>query len=168
MARKYASMFLVSRFQSELDRLFQEALAVGESSLPGTEWQPVVDIVETPGAILVLAEVPGLAAADLTVEVKGTLVTLTGTKSTPLPTAERIKFQCVERGHGRFVREIQLFWPVNSHGGTARLKDGLLRIEFPKVQEKRHAAHRLQIEGADEIEEIDGVRKIEEIGGSQG
>ncbi|HZF08660.1 MAG TPA: Hsp20/alpha crystallin family protein [Thermoanaerobaculia bacterium] len=159
MAGKYASMFLVSRFQSELERLFQEALAVGESSRPGTEWQPTVDIVETPGAILVLAEVPGMNAADLTVEVKGTLVTLTGTKSTPLPTAERIKFQCVERGHGRFVREVQLFWPVNSHGGTARLQDGLLTIEFPKVQEKRQAARRLQIEEIQEIMEPWGAEE---------
>jgi HSP20 family protein len=146
MAGKYASMFFVSRFQSELDRLFQEALAVGDTSRPGSEWQPAVDIVETHDAILILAEVPGLALEDLTVEVKGTLVTLSGTKSTPLPAAQRIKFQCVERGHGRFVREIPLFWPVNSHGGTARLKDGLLEIEFPKVEEKRHAARRLHIE----------------------
>ena len=145
MAGKYASLFLVSRFQSELDRLFQEALAVGETGRTPSEWQPAIDIVETPEAIQVLAEVPGLAAEDLTVEVKGTLVTLSGTKSTPLPSAQRIKFQCVERGHGRFVREIQLFWPVNSHSGTATLKDGLLTIAFPKVQEKRHAAHRLHI-----------------------
>jgi HSP20 family protein len=146
MAGKYASLFLVSRFQSELDRLFQEALAVGETSRPGSEWQPVVDIVETAEAILILAEVPGLTAEDLTVEVKGTLVTLSGTKSTPLPAAQRIKFQCVERGHGRFLREIQLFSPINSHQGTARLTDGLLTITFPKVQEKRHAARRLHIE----------------------
>jgi len=146
MAGKYASLFLVSRFQSELDRLFQEALAVGETGRTASEWQPAVDIVETPEAILILAEVPGLAAEDLTVEVKGKLVTLSGTKSTPLPAVERIKFQCVERGHGRFVREVQLFWPVNSHHGTATLRDGLLMIAFPKVQEKRHEARRLHIE----------------------
>jgi HSP20 family protein len=146
MAGKYASLFLVSRFQSELDRLFQEALAVGETGRTGSEWQPTVDIVETPEAVLILAEVPGLSAEDLTVEVKGKLVTLSGTKSTPLPSVERIKFQCVERGHGRFVREVQLFWPVNSHHGTASLRDGLLMITFPKVQEKRHEARRLHIE----------------------
>jgi HSP20 family protein len=145
MAGKYASLFLVSRFQSELDRLFQEALAVGETGRVASEWQPAIDVVETAEAILILAEVPGLTALDLTVEVKGTLVTLSGTKSTPLPSAPRIKFQCVERGHGRFLREIQLFWPVNSHNGTATLKDGLLMISFPKVEEKRHAARRLHI-----------------------
>jgi len=146
MAGKYASLFLVSRFQSELDRLFQEALAVGDTGRPGTEWQPQIDIVETPEEILILAEMPGLAAEDLIVEVKGTLVTLSGTKSTTPPNAKDIKFQCVERGHGRFVREVQLFWPVNSHQGTARLTDGLLTLRFPKVQEKRHTARRLQVE----------------------
>ncbi len=145
MAGKYASLFLVSRFQSELDRLFQEALAVGETGRAASEWQPAVDICETPEAILILAEVPGLSSEDLAVEVKGTLVTLSGTKSTPLPPVPRIRFQCVERGHGRFVREIQLFWPVNSHAGTATLKDGLLTISFPKVEEKRHTARRLHI-----------------------
>jgi len=86
-------------------------------------------------------------AADLTVEVKGTLVTLTGTKSTPLPTAERIKFQCVERGHGPVRARGAALLPVNSHGGTARLQDGLLTIEFPKVQEKRQAARRFADRG---------------------
>jgi HSP20 family protein len=149
MAGKYASLFVISRFQAELDRLFQEALQIGEGQVPAGAWQPPVDIVETATSIVVLVEVPGVAAADLQVEVKGTLVTLTGTKSAPLSGqsgAERLKFQCVERGHGRFRREIQLFWPVNSHQGTARLADGLLTLEFPKIQEKRHTARLLQIQ----------------------
>jgi HSP20 family protein len=145
MAGKYASLFVVSRFQAELDRLFQEALQIGESQIPMGEWQPPVDIVETPESIIVLVEMPGMKAADLQVEVKGTLVVLTGTKSTPLPEGRRLKFQCVERGHGRFRREIQLFWPVNSHQGVARLADGLLTLEFPKIQDKRHTACTLHI-----------------------
>lgn len=150
MGGKYASLLFVSRFQSEIDRLFQEALSAGEGGLPRAEWQPPVDIVETPDAVLVLVELPGLSAADLKVEVRGTLVTLSGTKSTPLPEAQRIKFQRVERGHGRFSREIQLFWPVNSHQGTARMADGVLTIEFPKIKDKRQAARRLHIEEAGE------------------
>ena len=146
MAGKYASLFVVSRFQAELDRLFQEALQIGESHVPMGEWQPPVDIVETPDAVLVVIEVPGLAAEDLKVEVRGMQVMLSGTKSTPLPEGERVKFQRVERGHGRFRREIQLFWPVNSHLGTASLADGVLTLTFPKIQEQRQAARRLHIE----------------------
>jgi HSP20 family protein len=146
MGGKYASLLFVSRFQSEIDRLFQEALKAGTDDLPASEWQPPVDIVETGEMIQVLVEVPGLSAADLKVEVRGTQVMLSGVKSTPLPEAQRVKFQRVERGHGRFSREIQLFWPVNSHNGTARMADGLLTLSFPKIQDKRQAARRLHIE----------------------
>ncbi len=52
----------------------------------------------------------------------------------------------MERGHGRFAREIHLFSPVNTHHGTARLDDGLLTLEFPKIQDKRQEARVLHIE----------------------
>jgi len=149
MVAKYAPVFLISRFQAELDRLLQEAVQMGEGALPMGEWQPGVDVVETPTSVLVLAEVPGFQAADLIVEVRGTCIILSGTKSTPLPGAQKIKFHCMERGHGRFHREVQLFSPVNTHHGSARLEDGLLTIEFPKIQDKRQEARRLHIEEPD-------------------
>jgi HSP20 family protein len=147
MGARYASLFLVSRFQAELDRLFQEMMQIGEGTLPMGEWQPTVDVVETPTAVLILAEVPGFSAGDLTLAVRGRQITLSGTKSTPLPgKAQRIKFHCMERGHGRFSREIQIFSAVNTHQGTARLVDGLLTVEFPKIQDKRQEARVLHIE----------------------
>jgi HSP20 family molecular chaperone IbpA len=146
MGTRYASLFFVSRFQAELDRLFHEVMQLGDGSLPMSEWQPAVDVVETPASVMVLAEVPGFAASDLTLEVRGKQITLSGTKSTPLPGAQRIKFHCMERGHGRFLREIQIFSAVNTHQGTARLVDGLLTIELPKIQDKRQEARVLHIE----------------------
>jgi HSP20 family protein len=146
MAARFESLFLISRFQAELDRLFQEAMQIGENDLPLGEWQPAIDVVETPAAVLILAELPGFAAADLRIEVRGTRIIISGTKSTALPDAQRIKFHCLERGHGRFSREIQLFSPVNTHLGTARLTDGLLTLEFPKIQDKRQEARVLPIE----------------------
>ena len=146
MGARYASLFFVSRFQAEIDRLFQEVMQLGDGDLPMSEWQPAVDIVETPTAVMVLAEVPGFAASELTLEVRGKQITLSGTKSTPLPESQRIKFHCMERGHGRFCREVQLFSAVNTHQGTARLAHGLLTIEFPKIKEQRQEARRLHIE----------------------
>lgn len=150
MAAKFASLHLISRFQAELDRLFQEAVQIGDSSLPVGEWQPCIDIVETPDAVQILAEVPGFRSGDLAVEVRGTRIILSGVKSTALPSAQRIKFHCMERGHGRFVREIQIFSAVNTHKGTARLEDGLLTIKFPKIQDKRQEARVLHIEEPEE------------------
>ena len=149
MAARFESLFLISRFQAELDRLFQEAMQIGEGDLPLGEWQPAIDVIETPAAILVLAELPGFAAADLRVEVRGTRILISGTKSTTLPDAPRLKFHCLERGHGRFSREIHVFSPVNTHQGTARLANGLLTLELPKIQDKRQEARLLPIEEAE-------------------
>jgi HSP20 family protein len=146
MAARFESLFLISRFQAELDRLFQEALQIGENDVPLGEWQPAIDVIETPAAVLILAELPGFAAADLRIEVRGTRILIAGTKSTALPDAQRIKFHCLERGHGRFNREIHVFSPVNTHQGTARLADGLLMLELPKIQDKRQEARLLHIE----------------------
>ena len=154
MGGRYASLFFLSRFQAEVDRLFQEAVKLSEGSLPaGGEWQPSIDVVESPTSVMILAELPGLAASDLQVAVRGTLVTLSGTKSTPRPGAQRIKFHCMERGHGRFFREIHLFSPVNTHQGTARLADGLLTVEFPKIQDKRQEARVLHVQEVEGISE---------------
>lgn len=147
MAARFESLFLISRFQAELDRLFQEALQIGENDLPLGEWQPPLDVVETSSSIQILAELPGFVAEDLKVEVRGTRILISGVKSTTsLPGSQRVKFHCLERGHGRFSREIHVFSPVNTHKGTARLTDGLLTLDFPKIQDKRQEARVLHIE----------------------
>jgi HSP20 family protein len=152
MAARYPSLFFVSRFQAELDRLFQEALQLGEDSPPLGEWQPSIDVVETPDAVMILAELPGFTADDLRIEVRSTQVVIAGTKSTlpGMQGVQKIKFHCMERGHGRFSREIHLFQAVNTHQGNARLVDGLLTIEFPKIQDKRREARVLHIEEIDD------------------
>ncbi|HEX6898173.1 MAG TPA: Hsp20/alpha crystallin family protein [Thermoanaerobaculia bacterium] len=147
MTVRFESLFLISRFQAELDRLFQEAMQLGEEDLPLGEWQPAIDVVETPEAVTILAEVPGFRPQDLKVEVRGPRIFITGVKSrAALPEAQRVKFHCMERGHGRFSREIHVFAPVNTHKGTARLNDGLLALEFPKIQDKRSEARVLHIQ----------------------
>jgi HSP20 family protein len=145
MAGRYSSLFFLSRFQAELDRLFKEALELDAGEVPVGGWQPAVDIVETAGSILILIELPGCSAADLKLEVKGPLLLLSGSRSMPRAESE-VKFLRTERSPGRFSRELQLFWPVNSHKGTAKLADGLLTIEFPKIQDKRQAARTLHVE----------------------
>jgi HSP20 family protein len=150
MAARYESLFLISRFQAELDRLFQEAMQIGETDPPLGEWQPPIDVVETPAVVQILAELPGFTTADLKIEVRGTRVVISGTKSTALPEARQVRFHCLERGHGRFTREIHVLSPVNTHQGTAKLQDGLLILEFPKIQDKRQEARVLHILEAEE------------------
>jgi HSP20 family protein len=146
MAARYAPLFVVSRFQAELDRLFQEARQLGETTLPAGAWTPALDVVESPESVVILVELPGLGPDDVHVEVRGTTVAIAGSKPTPQVEAEQVRFHCMERGQGRFTREIHLMTAVNTHQGKATLSEGLLTVEFPKIEDKRREARVLQVE----------------------
>lgn len=150
MAAKYAALHMISRFQAELDRLFHEAQQLREGDLPAADWHPAIDIVETPASVLVLAEFPGFAPEDIRIEVRGPLLTLSGTKPATPTSGATVKFQRLERGQGRFTRDIHLLSPVNTHKGSALLRHGLLTIEFPKIQDKRQEARVLAVKASED------------------
>ena len=58
----------------------------------------------------------------------------------------RIRFHCLERQEGSFVRQVDVFEPVNFTGATARLERGLLCIELPRVEDRRRRHFDLTIE----------------------
>jgi len=138
----------ISRFQDELSRLFREVMElVGEPQQAG-RWRPNVDVVETPETVQVLAEMPGLRAEDLVVEVQSQTVILSGRKAAPAPDDDA-RFHRMERAHGAFERTVELTGlsgPVNTHQGQAHLRDGLLIIEFPRIREKRQRRRIVVIE----------------------
>lgn len=145
MGPRYSSLQFLSRFQAELDRLFRELSDLGDNELPTGDWLPPVDIVETASSIVILAELPGISAGDLRLEVKGSCVVLSGSKPTD-PLGMPARFHCMERSRGRFQREIQLSVAVNTHLGKARLEGGILTVELPKITEQRRSARILEIE----------------------
>lgn len=150
MPRLHTALLVVARLQSELNRIFGEAIEAAKQDLAGADWQPAVDVVETPRSLVVLAEVPGVRAADLQVEVRGSVVTIAGTKGNHLQRAGQARFQCVESGRGRFARQVRLLHPVDSSRGRATLAQGLLTVDFPKVEDKRQQGRRLAVEEAED------------------
>lgn len=142
------TLLAISQFQGEIERLFREALSLASGERSAAAWQPPVDVAETADSLTILVEVPGMAAADLAVEVHGDTVRLTGEKKPPRSPKDT-KHSCLERDYGRFEREIELRGAVNTHRGRARLADGLLTLEFPKIDEQREAVRQLEIEVAE-------------------
>lgn len=145
MTERYSFLSLFARLQSELNRLFREFDELAESSLREGEWSPSIDVVESEDGLLILAEVPGMGAQDLELEVSGNRLTIKGSKGTTLPDSTSVKFQRMERGQGTFARSIQLPQPVNTSRASARLDNGLLRVSFPKVEDKRLRVRSLTI-----------------------
>lgn len=135
---KSAAPFLeVARIQSEINHLFENLMDLeGATASDGTTWIPNVDILETADALLVHAELPGVAADALRVSVGGGQLVLQGERRRP-GELDAAKLAREERAFGRFRRTVQLGVPVNTRQAEAALVDGLLRIRFPKVPNRR-------------------------------
>ena len=151
-------MSRLSRIHSDLDRLFEEAMRLASREPRAGEHEPPADVVEIDGEVVVLVEVPGVAADDLDLAIEGRVVVLTGTKSLRPPEGAR-RFHGVEREQGRFELRVELLAPVNTHQGRARLENGVLTVAFPKVEEKRTVRRPIAI---DPVESVEGEPAGEE------
>ncbi len=144
MPRTFGSLLEVARIQSEINRLFDNLLDLGADQTGGSNWIPNADILENEEMLVVKIELPGVRIEDLKLSVHDGNVIIEGEKTRPdLPGA--VEFQLVERGFGAFRRVIQLSVPVNSHNAMATLNNGLLRICFPKVPNRRGEAVPIEV-----------------------
>jgi HSP20 family protein len=103
-----------------------------ESTRPGKVFLPAVDIYETADAIVVLADMPGVPADKVTIDVKEGQLTLSGEIAPPQGTQEHLLVR--EYDTGNFLREFTLGQMVDSNRIEAAMKDGVLRLTLPKVE----------------------------------
>ena len=143
--RRYAGTLVSAQLKGELERLFQEVLAARESAARAG-WSPPVDVLDLPEEVVVIVEVPGLAPEDLRVEVVDHTLHVKGRRRLAFGAPGRVRFHCLERQEGGFARAIEVPGPVDFRRARASLADGLLRIELPKVEERRRRTFALAIE----------------------
>ena len=125
----------LTNLQQQVSRLFG-GLIGDEVSRSGRRsgWVPSMDVVETPEAVLVTAEIPGIDPNKIEVSVSGDYLELRGEKpDEPLP--EKTNWYRFERTVGTFRRTLYLPMPVDADGIEAEENHGLLRIRLPKRPE---------------------------------
>ena len=97
---------------------------------------PAADIYENDANIVIKAELPGIDKKDISVDVKNRVLTLKGERSSDDETKEDNYYRR-ERGYGRFERVFTLPAEIDLEKIKADYKDGVLKIEIPKPQEKK-------------------------------
>jgi len=110
--------------------------ASGQEDSGVWNWNPAADIYETDDNIVIKAELPGIDKKDIAVDVKNRVLTLKGEHSSEDETKEDNYYRR-ERRHGRFERAFTLPTEVDLDKIKADYKDGVLKIEIPKLQEKK-------------------------------
>ncbi len=140
-------------FRREVDRLFDEFF--GGRSVWGVpfptagagELLPEVDIVETDDAYKVVAELPGVDPDDVSIELRGDMLTIRGEKKAEREEKEENRY-LVERRFGRFERTIRLPAEIEPDKAEASFDKGVLTIRLPKPEAAQKPVKRIEVKAA--------------------
>jgi HSP20 family protein len=112
----------------------EEAPAKGERVRPGRVFIPAVDIFETPQALVLVADMPGVAGDKVTLDLKENLLIISG-QVTPPPEKETLLAQ--EYAIGDYYREFQVGELVDKNKIEATVKNGVLTLTLPKAEKAK-------------------------------
>jgi HSP20 family molecular chaperone IbpA len=109
----------------------KELTSPAEHTKPGLVFTPDVDIFETDTEITLLADMPGVVADDLTIDLRENMLTLTGEVSQAPNASEEPIY--TEYRTGRYYRQFSLSEVIDQERIDAKLAEGVLRLSLPKV-----------------------------------
>lgn len=116
----------------ELEKRFS-----GIRSAEGSTWAPNVECRRANGTLVVNAELAGMKAEDINVEITGEGLIVEGERKRDAAGQNNGMYRC-ERSYGRFYRFIPLPEGVKTEQASAELKDGLLTVTVPLPEVKEH------------------------------
>lgn len=131
--------FSMDRMRGELERVIEMARdrggraldMVGIKNPPRSEY-PAVDLTETNDALHLVADLPGVDADLLDINVTGQILRIRGTVG-PLPVGQGGTLHRSERHAGTFERVLALPNAVNADATHADLRNGVLHLRLPKA-----------------------------------
>ena len=115
----------------EMNRLHDHLF--GGKALARQPFQVAVDIREEDDAFFVDAEVPGLKAEEVNVDVEKNVLTIRGERNVEKEEGEGT-YKRIERRYGSFSRSFTLPETVDADNISADLKDGVLALRLPKKE----------------------------------
>jgi HSP20 family protein len=109
--------------------------SVPEQTHPGPIYTPAVDIFESADCISLLADMPGVKAQDLKIDLRENILTLSGHVATPESASEANVLR--EYSSGTYFRQFTLSEVIDQTKIDAKLTDGVLRLELPKLEKAK-------------------------------
>jgi HSP20 family protein len=110
----------------------QEVAAPAEQTRPGLVFTPAVDIYESDSKLTLIADMPGVAADGISIDLRDGVLTITG-DVTPWEKGD-VDNVLVEFGIGKYYRQFTLSEAIDQERIEAQLKDGVLKLALPKME----------------------------------
>jgi HSP20 family protein len=128
----------------EIDRLF------GGRTTESQVFTPAVDIYEEDEAIVLKAELPGLKAEDVQIDLDNNVLTVRGEHKRE-DKEQHQGYQRIERRYGSFVRSFVVPGTASVDKIEAHMADGVLEVRIPKRPEKQ--PKRIQVRTVGELQQ---------------
>lgn len=154
----------LTRLRDDMDRLFDDFFG-------GRQWPPgrgsegwgrlpshfnvvgnglvevKLDVSETPEAIEIEAEIPGVSESDLDIALSGGVLTIKGEK-TQKSEEKKKDFYRSERSYGSFQRSFGVPDSIDSDRIEATFDKGVLHIVLPKKPEAKTETKKIAVKGS--------------------
>ncbi len=137
------------RLWNEVDRLFSQVFRTSDPAVwpESRGFGVAIEVVETPDAFSLIAELPGIDPKDVSIELQGDLLTIRGEKKAEREEGDAT-WHVSERRYGRFVRSLRLPFQAEADKIEAAYKNGLLEITVPKPAALRQEVKRIAVKAA--------------------
>jgi HSP20 family protein len=130
--------------QREMNRLFDSLTPHSDRTSNGVAFVPAAEIDETPEAIHLKLEIPGMEAKDLDVQVTAEAVSISGERRSETKTEEKGMTRSEFR-YGSFRRVIPLPARIQNDSVQAEYKNGVLKLNLPKAEADKNQVVKVQI-----------------------
>ena len=123
---RFSPLHLINRWHGDFDRFFDAV----DSEAATQSWAPAVDIEDQGDSYLLRADLPGIEAKDIELELLEGVLSLKGTRKFESKTEDG-RYAWSERRAGSFERRFKL--PEATGGDvSAKLANGVLEVSIPK------------------------------------
>lgn len=140
---------MFSSLQREIDRVFSDfnrgtpAMAEFRKGMMGLK----VNVAETDKAVEVTAEIPGVDASDIDVQLKDGILTIKGEKKEEKDDKQK-DYHVVERSYGMFERSFTVSADIDAAKVEASFDKGVLKVMLPKLPAAQAKVQKIEVKPA--------------------
>ncbi|MDZ8050709.1 MAG: Hsp20/alpha crystallin family protein [Aulosira sp. ZfuVER01] len=126
----------------QMDKMFDELGSVNAQI--AQTWTPAIELQDTNESLILRAEIPGIEGKDLDIHVTREAVSIAGETRQERKTQQKGYFRSEFR-YGKFQRIVSLPVPIKNDQVQADLKNGILTLTLPKVEEVKQKVVKINL-----------------------
>ena len=137
----------IAKLRDKMNQILSGASVNAEQpeSLDEFDWMPPLDVLENSDEIIVRADIPGMKSDEIDLSISGDVLQIKGERKREAGREDE-NYHVIERGYGRFSRQVKLPAPAKADAITASYRDGVLTVRLPKLAEKKTGRVKVDLE----------------------